>query len=296
MKEGFLMTLQQFEVFVKVVETGSFTKAGELLALTQSAISHIISALEIELGFTLLYRNRTGVSITNEGQKIFQHALDILNKAELLKQEAAAILGIESGTLKIGCFPSISAKILPDIILSYQKKYPKIDLQIFEGSYNEIENWVSTGVIDLGFSAISPESLDFIPLFQDDMVVIVSEDHPFSLKEEISINEMESQSFIMPKSGCDIQLKQLFKENKVSPNTKFELEDNNTILAMVGSGLGISIMPEILLDFKSLPLNAIRLLPRLSRTVGILIKSYKTSSPASLSFIKETKSCLERLV
>ncbi|WML34935.1 LysR family transcriptional regulator [Clostridium sp. OS1-26] len=65
------MTLQQFEVFVKVVETGSFTKAGELLALTQSAISHIISALEIELGFTLLYRNRTGVSITNEGQKYF---------------------------------------------------------------------------------------------------------------------------------------------------------------------------------------------------------------------------------
>lgn len=213
----------------------------------------------------------------------------------MLKQEAAAILGIESGILKIGCFPSISAKILPDIILSYQKKYPKIDLQIFEGSYNEIENWVSTGVIDLGFSAIPPESLDFIPLFQDDMVVIVSEDHPFSLKEEISINEMESQSFIMPKSGCDIQLKQLFKENKVSPNTKFELEDNNTILAMVGRGLGISIMPEILLDFKSLPLNAIRLLPRLSRTVGILIKSYKTASPASLSFIKETKSCLKRL-
>ena len=296
MKEGFLMTLQQFEVFVKVVETGSFTKAGELLALTQSAISHIISALEIELGFTLLYRNRTGVSITNEGQKIFQHALDILNKAELLKQEAAAILGIESGTLKIGCFPSISAKILPDIILSYQKKFPKIDLQIFEGSYSEIESWVSTGVIDLGFSAISPESLDFIPLFQDDMVVIVSEDHPFSLNEEISINEMESQSFIMPKSGCDIQLKQLFKENKVSPNVKFELEDNNTILAMVSRGLGISIMPEILLDFKSLPLNTIKLLPRISRTVGILLKSYKTASPASLSFIKETKSCLERLV
>lgn len=296
MKEGFLMTLQQFEVFVKVVETGSFTKAGELLALTQSAISHIISALENELGFTLLYRNRTGVSITNEGQRIFQHALDILNKAELLKQEAAAILGIESGILKIGCFPSISAKILPDIILSYQRKYPKIDLQIFEGSYSEIENWVSTGVIDLGFSASSPKSLDFIPLFQDDMVVIISEDHPFSLKEEISINEMESQSFIMPKSGCDIQLKQLFKENKVMPNVKFELEDNNTILAMVSRGLGISIMPEILLDFKSLPLSAIKLLPRLSRTVGILIKSYKTASPASLSFIKETKSCLERLL
>lgn len=294
MKEGFYMTLQQLEVFVKVAETENFTKAGELLALTQSAISHIISALESELGFTLLYRNRAGVSITNEGQKIFCHALEILNKAELLKQEASAIIGVESGTLKIGCFPSVSAKILPNIILNFQEKHPKIDLEIFEGSYNEIENWVSAGVIDLGFSDISPANLDFIPLFQDNMVVIASEHHPFSLRKEVSINEMESQSFIMPKSGCDVQLKQIFKENNVRPNVKFELEDNNTILAMVSKGLGISILPEMILDFKPLNLNTIQLFPRLSRTVGVLLKSYKTASPASLSFIREIKSCLNK--
>lgn len=286
------MTLQQLEVFIKVAENRSFTKAGELLALTQSAISHIISSLEIELGFTILNRNRAGVSITNEGQKIFQHALEIVNKVELLKQEASSIIGIESGTLKIGCFPSIAPKILTDIILSYQKKYPKIELKIFEGNYNEIENWVSTGVIDLGFSAISPENLDFIPLFQDDLMVIVNENHPFSLREKIYINEIEAQSYIMAKSGCDVLLKQIFKENDVHPNIKFEIEDNNTLLAMVSNGLGISIVPKIILNFKQEQLKALKLLPRVFRTVGILIKSHETTSPASLSFIKEIQSYL----
>lgn len=172
----FFMTLQQLEVFIKVSETGSFTKAGELLSLTQSAISHIISSLEIELGFTLLYRNRSGITITNEGKKILQHALDILNKTELLKQEASSIIGIESGTLKIGCFPSVSAKILP---------------------------------------------------------------------------------------------------------------------TMTSKGLGISIVPEILLEFTSLKLKIIKLVPKLSRNIGVLLKSHKTASPASLSFIKEAQTYLK---
>ncbi len=262
------------------------------MTLTQSAISHIISAFEIELGFTLLYRNRSGVSITNEGEKIFQHALEILNGAELLRQEASSIIGVESGTLKIGCFPSIAANMLTDIILIYQKKYPKIDLKIFEGNYNEIENWVSSGIIDLGFSAISSKNLDFIPLFQDDLVVIVNENHPFSLRKEIYINEIESQSYIMSKSGCDVLLKQIFRESNVHPNIKFEIEDNNTILSMVSNGLGMSIVPQIVLDFKPLQLKSLKLLPRVFRTVGILLKSHEAASPASLSFVREVQSYL----
>jgi DNA-binding transcriptional LysR family regulator len=105
---------------------------------------------------------------------------------------------------------------------------------------------------------------------------------------------MESQPYIMAKSGCDVLLKQTFKENNVHPNVKFEIEDNNTILAMVSKGLGISIVPKMVLDFKSLQLSTLKLLPRVFRTVGVLLKSYKTASPASLSFIREVKSYLSK--
>lgn len=289
MKEGFNMTLQQFEVFVQVSKTGSFTKAGQKLSLTQSAISHVISSFENELGFTLLYRNRSGISLTAEGKRIFEYALDILNKTELIKQEARSILGIESGILKVGCFPSASSKILPDIILNYQKRYPSIDLEIFEGTYTEIEKWISDGTIDLGFSAICPKGLEFVPLWKDDLIVVTNKENPLGLKETISIKEIELQPFIMPKSGCDLLIKDIFKENDIYPNIKFEIEDNNAILAMVNKGIGISIVPKMALNFNTFKLEIIKLTPEYSRTIGILIKSFNTASPAALSFIQIVK-------
>lgn len=289
MKEGFDMTLQQFEAFVQIAKTGSFTKAGQKLSLTQSAISHVIASFESELGFTLLYRNRGGINLTAEGKRIFEYALDILNKTELIKQEARSVLGIESGVLKVGCFPSASSKILPDIILNYQKKYPKIDLEIFEGSYNEIETWISNGIIDLGFSATCPKGLEFIPLWKDNLIVITNKNHPLSLEEIISIREIESQPFIMPKSGCDLLIKAIFKENDIKPNVKFEIEDNNAILAMVSKGIGVSIVPEMALNFNTFELGAIKLSPEYFRKIGILTRSFNTASPAALSFIKTVK-------
>jgi DNA-binding transcriptional LysR family regulator len=283
------MTLQQLEIFVQVVKTGSFTKAGQILSLTQSAVSHIISALETELGFTLLYRNRAGISITNEGHKIYQHALDILNKVELIKQEAAAIAGMESGILNIGCTPSVSAKKLPDIIVHFQNKYPSIELKIFEGNYYEIEHWVSTGVVDVGFTALPPGNLDFISLWDDELVVIVHQNHPFRSREAVPIADIQSQPFIMPKSGCDMLLKQIFKENQVQPDIKFEIESTHTILSMVDRGIGISIVPEMALDLAPPQISIIKLLPNSPRTIGILLKSQKAASPATAAFIKEVK-------
>ena len=143
------------------------------------------------------------------------------------------------------------------------------------------------GIIDLGFSASPPKGLDFIPLWEDDLVVIVNKNHPLSLKKSISIREIQSQSYIMSKSGCDLLIKQIFKENNVTPQIKFEIEDNNAILSMVSKGLGISIVPELILNFNSFKLETLKLTPRFFRTIGILLRSYDTASPATLSFIKE---------
>ncbi|MDS0528536.1 LysR family transcriptional regulator [Clostridium sp. SHJSY1] len=281
------MTLQQLETFVQIVNLGSFTKAGQNLSLTQSAISHIIASFEEELGFNLLYRNRTGVSLTNEGLKIYEYALDILNKASLIKQEAASILGMDSGLLRVGSFPSVSSEILPNIILNYQKKYPNIDLKIFEGTYDEIEDWISSGTIDLGFSANPSKGLDFIPLWNDNLVVITNKEHPLSFKNSFSMKDLESYPFIMSKSGCDLLIKKIFKENNINPKIKFEIENNHTILSMVSKGLGVSIVPEMILSFNSFKLNVIKLTPNYFRNIGLLIRSYNTTSPAALSFIKE---------
>ncbi|WP_438447016.1 LysR family transcriptional regulator [Gorillibacterium sp. sgz5001074] len=281
------MTLQQLEVFVQVVKTGSFTRAGQALSLTQSAVSHIISSLESELGFTLLHRNRTGISATHEGSRIYQIALEMLCLAERIGQEASAITGLESGVLSVGSFPSFSAARLPDLIVAFRKKYPKIELKIHEGTYHEIEAWVSAGTIDLGFSALPPEGLEFIPLCQDELVLAVHPEHPFGNRDSVRIEELQSQPFIMPKSGCDAQLKTLFKEHQVAPDVTFEIEDHPTILAMVSRGIGLSIVPRMTLSFSPHPLRIVRFTPDSARTIGLLLRSRRSASPAAAAFIHE---------
>lgn len=98
------MNLLQIEIFVKVVDIGNFTKAGEILAMTQSGISHNIASLESELGIKLLNRGRNGISLTDSGERIINNMRNILSEAESIKQEAASILGIQNGKINIGAF------------------------------------------------------------------------------------------------------------------------------------------------------------------------------------------------
>ena len=119
-----VLAIFQYEVFLAVVDNGSFTKAGEKLGLSQSGVSHNISTLEMEIGLVLLHRNRNGISLTDAGARIISHIRQIVRHANLLKQEAALIKGIEIGSIKIGSFPSFSSKFLPSIISTYVRLYP----------------------------------------------------------------------------------------------------------------------------------------------------------------------------
>lgn len=106
----------KYKIFLCVVEMGSFTKAGEVLNLTQSAISHAISGLEHELGLTLLIRGRSGIRLTNNGERLMKRFREIVQMDEKLYQEVALIKGLEIGTVKIGTFSSVSIHWLPRIL------------------------------------------------------------------------------------------------------------------------------------------------------------------------------------
>ncbi|MFK4340146.1 DNA-binding transcriptional LysR family regulator [Paenibacillus sp. RC62] len=113
------MNLFKYKVFLSEVETRSFTKAGELLKLTQSAISHAVSGLEHELGLTLLIRGRSGIKLTSNGERLMKHFREIVQMNERLYQEVDLIKGLETGTVKIGTF---STCIHP-VVARY---YPKV--------------------------------------------------------------------------------------------------------------------------------------------------------------------------
>jgi DNA-binding transcriptional LysR family regulator len=280
-----VLAILQYEVFLSVVENGSFTKAGEKLGLSQSGVSHNISTLETELGIVLLRRNRNGISLTDAGERVIPHIRQIIHHAKLLEQEAALIQGIEVGSIKIGTFPSFSSRFLPGLIHNFIKRFPGIQIELYEGGYAEIEEWIASGTVDIGFLTQPSREFETIQLLKDELLVLIPENHRFNTMELVQAESLHNESFIMPKAGCDVLIKRLFKENNVLPNVIFEIEDNNTIISMVQEGLGITIIPKMVLP-RNIPNT--RLIPlgtNLYREISIAIKSLKQSSPSIKKFI-----------
>ncbi len=285
-----VLAIFQYEVFLTVVESGSFTKAGEKLGLSQSGVSHNISTLETELGIVLLRRNRNGISLTDAGERVLSHIRQINHHAKLLEQEAALIQGIEVGSIKIATFPSFSSRFLPGLIRNFINKYPGIQIELYEGGYDDIKSWITSGTTDIGFLSLPVREFETIQLLKDELFVLVPETHRLSTMKLVQVESIHNESFIMPKAGCDVLIKRLFRENNVVPNVVFEIEDNNTIISMVQEGLGITIIPEMVIP-KNLPPNT-KVIPigtDLYREIGIAIKSIKQAPPSVKKFMEIIK-------
>jgi DNA-binding transcriptional LysR family regulator len=278
------MTISRFEIFYAVVESGSLTKAGERLNLTQSGISHAINSLENELGFSLLSRGRTGIYLTSNGERMLTYIRDILILNDRMKQEAASINGLEVGVVRIGTFTSVATQWLPHIIKQFQDDHSGIEVKLFEGDYSTLEQWISNGVIDCGFLTLpTPKSLEFFPLKKDKMLCILSDHHPFHKQDRISFKQIEEEPLIIPKEGWDNEINHIFRENNIKPNVKFELSDDQAIIAMVQNNLGISIRPEMTLTHIPNNIRIVNLENESFRIIGIATKP--NMSPATEKFV-----------
>lgn len=288
------MNLFQIEIFIKVVDIGNFTKAGELLGMTQSGISHNISSLESELGIILLNRGRNGISLTDSGERIIRNMRNILTEAESIKQETASILGIKKGKIRIGSFSSFSSKMIPTIMSSFRKEFKGIEIEFYEGSYEQIIRWVEDGKVDIGFTSLnrSTVGLDCIPLIKDRFVLIIPNDHRLREYEQVKVEEIGEEDFIMPRSGCEISIQAYLKEQGISPQVQLSAVDNQTIIAMVREGLGLTIIPELALANDSIDLMIKPLVPEPSREIVLITKPHKTLPPVVRAFINTVRKCM----
>jgi DNA-binding transcriptional LysR family regulator len=287
------MTLYQLQVFLAVVKTGSFTKAGELLHASQSGVSHTIADLEKELGVLLFTRNRNGVKLTETGKQILMHASEIDNQMEQIFHTAAAAKGVQSGTLRIGAFPSFSNKVIPAIFQAFRNHYPGIELLLLEGSYAEIEAWIKAGAVDLGFVPNPCEGLDMMVLVSDPLVAVLPATHPLSMENVISIEQLEDEPFLLLKSGCETLVINAFQKKTLSLNTQFEVLENSTIISMVEAGLGVTIVPSMILPANLVNIVVKQLDPPIIREVGLAVRSKQLVTPVVAAFIKETQCWLE---
>ena len=277
-----------------VVQLGSLKQAAESLSLTQSAVSHAIASLEAEWGFTILIRGRAGIQLTSNGERVLRHIHEILKWNEQMIQEIASIKGLEIGTVRIGTFSSVSIQWLPEILKSFNEDFPAIDIQLLEGDYDMLEHWIATGMVDFGFVSLpTSKPFDVIPLKKERMLCILPENHRLAHQQEVSIADISEEMLIMWKKGSDNDLKRFFLENKITPRIKFELADDQAIISMVQNGMGISILPEMVLYRIPHNVQILSIEGEHYRSIGIAAPSFRTISPAARKFSEYVKAWLD---
>lgn len=280
------MSINKYKILMKVVELGSLTKAADVMGFTQSAVSHTINSLEEEFGFLLLTRSRSGVKLTVNGEQMVKTIREILKWNEHLEQEIASIHGIEIGTIHIGTFTSVSVHWLPRIIKDFQQDYPNIDFKIMEGNYRQIEDWIADGKIDCGFLSLPTRDMfDVIPLQKDQMLVVLPIDHPLSSESTLTLSQIEKEPFIMPSKGSDDDIIRVLEKASIKPDIKFKVGDDYAIMAMVENGLGISILPELVLRGQQRNIRIVEMEEPRYRSLGIAVNSMKHVSPAVRRFL-----------
>ncbi|RJX37465.1 LysR family transcriptional regulator [Paenibacillus pinisoli] len=286
------MTHSQLMLFVKIVETGSFTKAGEQLNMTQPAVSRAISTLEAELGVTLLIRERkSGVILTDIGKRLLAIFREILNGYNKVEQEVTAEKGFEVGTIRVGVFPIVSAHFLPKILRRIADKHPGLTFELYEGNIDEIKNWLYSRIIDVGWIIPPGNELDTIPFFRDELCLIHRDDHPLQSKQTIHITDLDNEPMIVCKGGFVTPISELFKQYGATLHAKYNGHNINTALGMIQEGLGVSIVSKTSLSLSTLPPNVrIRTIdPEPFRDIHLAVPSIKEASHGVKLFLQTAR-------
>ena len=279
------MDTKKYEVFEKIVELSSLSRAAEELGLTQSGVSHILASLEEEFGFPLLKRSRVGARLTPEGERLMPFVRDILRSQEQLDQTAAELRGLAAGTVRIGTFTSVAVHWLPGMLQEFGRLYPRVEFKLFNGDYHDVDRWLADGSVDVGFITL-PTALrcECIPLREDPLLAVLPEDHPLAARTVCPVREVAAEPFITLLETSDSDSRRALEAAGVKPNVRFTTKDDYAIIAMVRQGLGVSIMPELLLEGQLDGVAVRPLSPPASRTLALAVASGDRAGPATRRF------------
>ena len=276
------MTLLTYQVFQTAASIGSFHKAAEILGLTPSAISHAIASMENELGFTVLTRSKSGISLTNYGEHLLPYVNAVLNSDESLQQAIAELNGLKQGKVKIAVFSSVCTNWLPDILHSFQEKYSEITIEVFQGTYDDVSYWIKNGVADLGFLSVSSaKDIPIEPLYKDPLLCVMPKGaRKGSGKPYMDIEEMREYQFVTQRECTDADIQNFLKENSLRIQSHYHVVDDLSTVALVEKGFGICLMPELVMRDIPYQVECYPVYPQACRIIGIAALHPEFMAPA----------------
>ena len=281
------MTILTYEVFEAVVTERSFQRAAESLNMTPSAVSHAISAMEKEVGFALFVRGKQETVLTTQGELLLPYVREVLKSEESLRQAVSEFQGLERGTVKIGGFNSVCSVWMPQIVKIFQEQFPHIHIEIYQGTYDNVADWLRNGTIDIALiSKVSAIGFEFHTLCFDPLMCVVPKDFPVKNKDYITFEEMKETPFVTPWQSVDGDVRRILAEHNIHLSAYCHVVDDMSTVAMVEAGMGICILPELLKERSGDKVSWYHLEEECYREIGYAVGNLKTVSPAVKKMIE----------
>lgn len=291
-RRGDTLNRNKYEVFLKTVELRSLTKAGSMMGLTQSGVSHILNSLEEELGVKLLLRDRGGVYLNTTGRELLPYIQALCEASRNLEEKVSDLKGIGFGQVRIGTLDSISAHWLPKLIQDFKEKYTNVTFELQHGECCDIENWVQHGEVDIGFiSEPSQLGLQTFPIKKDPVLMLLPAGHPLTAYSAVPQYEIKRHEHELMIDLVDCEIQDILKRDKVKTTSKFTDRDNYTIMALVEGGIGIGVMPELVIRRTPFLFETRELDPPVYRILSVAVRKDMELTPAASRFLSHMLAC-----
>ncbi|WP_052050833.1 LysR family transcriptional regulator [Leptolyngbya sp. KIOST-1] len=287
------MKLSQLRILVAVADQQTFSDAALHLDMSQSAVSHSISALEDHLGVVLFSRGRHGARLTPVGDRIVSHARTILQQAEAIAREAELARGLQGGQVRIASFRSIAIHLLPDAIAQFKQRHPNIAVNLSEhDNYLQVEKALREGRADIGFTLLpAADDLDTWEVLENAYVALFPPEFK-SAGPQITWAEVAHHPLIMPPADR-IMMRDVYdhvQAHGYQLNVVSEVETDTTIVNLVAQGLGATILPRLAAEPIPERVQVFDLPVPLVRVIGAAVLGNGLHTPAIYAFLDVLKS------
>jgi len=242
------MEMRELRYFVEVVRRGGFTRASDALHVTQPAISNMVKALEEEIGFPLLVRERRHVSLTDAGRIVFERAEELLGAVHRMEEEVAELSTLRRGRVRIGLPPMVGMAFFPGVLAEFHRAYPEIVLELREEGARRVEALVLDRDLDVGVTVLPTDEAAFhaLPFAKDVVRAVLPRAHPLARKGELALRELERIPFLLhrPEFAVHGHVLEACRRSGFTPTIASESSQWDFLVAMVVAGLGVALLPE----------------------------------------------------
>lgn len=258
------MQFDALRTFITLVEVNNFTKASEILHISQPSVSLHIKNLEQEFQTTLFIRSPKSVQITPTGEILYKRAKQMMAIAEAAREDILTYHHEIQGTLVIGASFTIGEYILPPIIARLQQQFPQLELQVIIGNTKEIIQYTKLLQVDIGLIEGQAQDHELIikPFMQDELFIVSASNNPLAKESTITVADLQQQNWVAREegSGTRYYLDHLFRANGLQVRSLLTISSNQGVKESVIQGLGLSLLSASVIE-RELKNNDIKILP-----------------------------------